>query len=230
MDLVTQQKLERRERILDAARALIAESGYEGITVRELARRCRVSVPTLYNQFGGKDALLAAAVEAHFRSVLHEVADALGSAGQHRVVAVVERCAQEMARLADYHRALLRAFAELPETRPLHESLAAELSTVLTREVQALQDAGELAEWVRADVLALQITTACISASVVWSLGALGSEGLRSFMLHATGLLMLGVTLGASRAEFEQIVSETQESLGAELIASMDDAASGGAR
>lgn len=229
MDLVTQQKLERRERILDAARTLIAESGYSGITVRKLARRCRVSVPTLYNQFGGKDALLSAAVEAHFRSVLRAVADTPGTDGRRRVVTVVELCAEEMMRLADYHRALLRAFAEVPETRPLHESLAAELSGVLTQEVQALQAEGKLADWVRPEVLAVQLTSACISASVVWSLGAMGSDGLKSFMLHATSLLMLGVAQGDARTEFETIVRETQETLGAELIASLDDVATGGA-
>ena len=70
MDLVTEQKLERRERILASARELIAERGYEGLTMRDLAAHCRVSVPTLYNQFGSKDSLLAAAVETHCSGLL----------------------------------------------------------------------------------------------------------------------------------------------------------------
>jgi len=67
---VTEQKLERRARILAAARELIAQRGYEALSMRELAAHCRVSVPTLYNQFGGKQALLAAAVESHFAGLL----------------------------------------------------------------------------------------------------------------------------------------------------------------
>ena len=63
MDLMTEQRLARRAAILSTARELIAARGYESVTVRELAEICRVSVPTLYNQFGGKDQLLAEAIE-----------------------------------------------------------------------------------------------------------------------------------------------------------------------
>ena len=54
---------ERRQRILAAARAIVAKRGYEALTMRELAQASRVTVPTLYNLIGGKEAVLAAAVE-----------------------------------------------------------------------------------------------------------------------------------------------------------------------
>ena len=46
MDLVTRQKEERKQRILDVARLLIADRGYEGVTVRDLAEKSLVSVTT----------------------------------------------------------------------------------------------------------------------------------------------------------------------------------------
>ena len=62
MSLMDEQMRERRGRILEAARELLAERGYAAVTVRELAERCGVSVPTLYNRFESKDALIAEAV------------------------------------------------------------------------------------------------------------------------------------------------------------------------
>ena len=63
MSLLNDQMAERRERILEAARAIIGERGYEGLTMRELAQASRVTVPTIYNLIGSKEAVLFAAVE-----------------------------------------------------------------------------------------------------------------------------------------------------------------------
>ncbi|MGE4607774.1 MAG: helix-turn-helix domain-containing protein, partial [Myxococcota bacterium] len=62
MDLRTEQKAERRERILGSAREMIGARGYESLTMRDLARTARVTVPTIYNLIGGKEAVLFAAV------------------------------------------------------------------------------------------------------------------------------------------------------------------------
>ena len=70
LDLVSNQREERRQRILDVARRLIAERGFEGVTMRELAEQSLVSDPTLCNLFGGENELLFAAVEAYFLGML----------------------------------------------------------------------------------------------------------------------------------------------------------------
>src|SRR5689334_6227903 len=69
MGLLEDNKAERRERILRAARKLVAERGYAGLTMRDLADAARVSVPTLYNLFGSKDAILIAELHAIARKI-----------------------------------------------------------------------------------------------------------------------------------------------------------------
>lgn len=64
MDLVAEQRLERRARILAAVRELLAERGWREVTIRDLARHCRVSVPTLYNQFGDSGLRAARSAQA----------------------------------------------------------------------------------------------------------------------------------------------------------------------
>ena len=47
-------------RILDAAEELFAERGYAGTTLRDVADRVGLRIPSLYNHFASKDALYAA--------------------------------------------------------------------------------------------------------------------------------------------------------------------------
>lgn len=50
----------RRERILDAARQIIAVGGFDALNLRELALMAGVTVPTIYNLVGNKSSLVQA--------------------------------------------------------------------------------------------------------------------------------------------------------------------------
>jgi AcrR family transcriptional regulator len=55
--------------MLEAAKAMIAEGGREGFTIRELGRRAKVSVTTIYATYGDKEGLIAAAIQDHYDSL-----------------------------------------------------------------------------------------------------------------------------------------------------------------
>jgi AcrR family transcriptional regulator len=55
-----EQRRATRQRILDAATALVLRRGYTGATVEAIAGRAGVSVQTIYNTVGGKAAVLKA--------------------------------------------------------------------------------------------------------------------------------------------------------------------------
>ena len=61
--------LERRRRMLEAAKQMIAEGGAEAFTIREMARRAKVSVTTIYTTYGDKLGLIAAAIEDYYQSL-----------------------------------------------------------------------------------------------------------------------------------------------------------------
>lgn len=58
MSLREQGKARRRERILQAAIGLLSKEGVEGLTTARLAEQAEVSVATLYNLIGSRDAIL----------------------------------------------------------------------------------------------------------------------------------------------------------------------------
>ncbi|HEY2205230.1 MAG TPA: TetR/AcrR family transcriptional regulator [Pseudonocardia sp.] len=68
---------ERREQLIDVARALFAERGFTAASIEEIAVRGRVSKPVVYEHFGGKDGLYAVVVEREMRDLLSRIAAAL---------------------------------------------------------------------------------------------------------------------------------------------------------
>lgn len=62
---------ERREQLIDVARALFAERGLDGTSVEEIAAHAGVSKPVVYEHFGGKEGLYAVVVDREVRT-LHD--------------------------------------------------------------------------------------------------------------------------------------------------------------
>src|SRR5579875_3347576 len=68
---------ERREQLLDVARTLFAERGYEATSIEEIAARATVSKPVVYEHFGGKEGLYAVVVDREMQSLLERFTGAL---------------------------------------------------------------------------------------------------------------------------------------------------------
>ncbi len=66
-----------RERIVQAARELVVERGYEGVSTTEVLERAGVSRGGLYHHFDGKDQLMAAVLEAVEQDVIVRLAAAV---------------------------------------------------------------------------------------------------------------------------------------------------------
>jgi AcrR family transcriptional regulator len=74
---------ERREQLLEIARRLFAERGFDGASVEEIAARAEVSKPVVYEHFGGKEGIYAVVVDREVRQLLAMMRDAL-TAGHPR--------------------------------------------------------------------------------------------------------------------------------------------------
>ena len=61
---------ERREQLVDIARGLFAERGFDGASIEEIAARAVVSKPVVYEHFGGKEGLYAVVVDREVRQLL----------------------------------------------------------------------------------------------------------------------------------------------------------------
>ena len=63
--------------LLDAAVQLFWRQGYQGTSIRDVAKAANLTTGTLYNEFGGKDDLYAATLERYFVQVIKPRVDTI---------------------------------------------------------------------------------------------------------------------------------------------------------
>ncbi|NIH78556.1 AcrR family transcriptional regulator [Amycolatopsis viridis] len=68
---------ERRQQLLDVARKLFAEKGFDGTSIEEIAQRANVSKPVVYEHFGGKEGIYAVVVDRETQSLLDRMVSTL---------------------------------------------------------------------------------------------------------------------------------------------------------
>lgn len=215
MRLLDRYRDARRAEILATARTMIVERGYGAVTIRDLAAACEVSVPTLYNQFGGKDALLAEAIEGHFRASHATAAFAAASPGLERLLVIVDQSAVHLLEAPLYSQRLLTAFAALGGTTEVQRKVAESFLAALAVELVVMQTRRQLASWLAIPQLAGQIVSANIGTAVQWSAGALPDTALLPAMRYAMGLVVLAGARGSARGRIEALVTGAQGELGA---------------
>lgn len=70
---------ERREQLIEIARGLFAERGFDGTSVEEIAAHAEVSKPVVYEHFGGKEGLYAVVVDREVRTLESAIQEALAT-------------------------------------------------------------------------------------------------------------------------------------------------------
>jgi AcrR family transcriptional regulator len=210
MDLVSKQREERKRRILDVARRLIAERGYEGVTMRELADESLVSVPTLYNLFGGKSELLFAAVEAYYTNLLSNTQRESDSEGLTKIFGVCKALSVHMPRHAEYARSLMAFFGGTKESLQLREFVARELTNELVAAMEQMQAKRQLVSWVDVVPLGERLASLMIMTSFEWANQHISDENLEPSMYFGAAAMLIGFARGKTIGELEQIVRDHQ--------------------
>jgi len=137
-----------RERILDHAEALFAERGFEGASLREIARRAGIREPGLYNYFSGKPALYEAVLERGLRPLADELERRLAAdAALAELPAVMTDLLLAHPPMAALFQRALQGDAEAPG----HRLVLAWLDRLFAQGVATLRAAG-LADADRADL------------------------------------------------------------------------------
>jgi AcrR family transcriptional regulator len=210
MDLLAEQRAEREERILEAARSLIETVGYEGVTIRDLARESRVSVPTLYKFFGDKDTLLVRAVETRFTAVIQSVGHDSAVRGLERLLAILEGCCREMVRTSRYSKAVLAVFVRSGKTSSVMQVVGRDLTEELTKVFDEMLAAGDLEDWIDPAALAERLAAHQLMVCLEWESGHLTNKALYPVMAYGAALMILGVCKGRARARIQKLAASLQ--------------------
>lgn len=195
----------RRDRILHAAREVLSADGIQALTMRRLARVAGLSVTTLYNLIGGREAIVGAlVVDAMDRmdGILEREAPLEDPLARCRAVVTVS-----VASVAG-DQAVFRPLAmsapsdrlrSAPEDRRVSTRAAAMQSTAIRAAIQQ----GLLRDVLDPDQLGSQIYHGWEAAFYQWGLGILDEAGFRARALYGLYVALLGVASEQVRPAIE---------------------------
>ena len=132
------KKQEVRRRIVQGAATLFADKGLNDTTMEAIAAAADVSVGTVYNYFGSKNALLLAGVEADTDEMITLGASVIAAPGTAPADAVKRLLEVYMSHLMEWDRRLLREVMSAAFQRVGGAELTAELAHMDQRLVEQL--------------------------------------------------------------------------------------------
>jgi AcrR family transcriptional regulator len=202
MSLFDDHKAERRARIGRAARTLVAKHGYAGLTMRELAQAARVAVPTLYNLFGSKDAILLAELEAHARDVASQLPRG-GDSFFARGMAAFDAGMRLVEDAPEFYRAVMQMFLTSPETADMRRRIEDGYVAIMAGNLTAAKEAGQLADWAEPPVVARHMFALYMATFLAWGVGELDLVEFRTAALSGVCHLLAGVARGPFAKDVE---------------------------
>ncbi len=210
---LTQRQIHRRESILSAARELITQHGFEGVTMRELARASGVTLKTLYALFENKQRLLLTAVEERFRQQYQLIDETTIDHGIDRLFYIIDAVAETTRKSADYAKALAPVLS--------HDSVSAITAirkATYHRAVHQIATEGDFLDWVEIDVISTVIYS---QVTVVGQPRLHAREMSRRLALEVTklevALILRSVTSGYTHTRATDAIREIQAKVQAAL-------------
>jgi len=213
MNLFEEHKAERRTRILAAARELIAERGYDGLTMRDLAQASRVSVPTLYNLFGGKQALILGELESTFAAVVAGIATVRTGNVVDRALATCDAGNADLLAVPRYSRELILLFLTAPETSPVRRESAERYAELMADLLRDGQKAGDIESWIDPMVLSRRMFAHYQLTMIEWARGEIDADAFRSATRFGMCVMLLGVARGRARRQLTNEIRDVQATM-----------------
>ncbi len=214
MGLREKQTSERRERILDAARALIRRSGTD-FSMKALADAAEVSLATPYNLFGSKGGVLYALLN----DSLDRVDDAIHTSRAREprdpvegVLEVAGLAASVYASDSAFYRPLMQFLLGVRDLSHRPRFLARSIE-LWTRTVAAARSHEVLEVATNDGLLARQLMINFAGVLELWIHEELDDRGFRSQILFGSTMLLLGASRPASRPRLLRRLDEIGKTL-----------------
>jgi AcrR family transcriptional regulator len=190
---------QRRARILDEARQLLVRGGVEGLNLRTLALAAKVTVPTIYNLVGNKEALVVELFSLALLEIESRVSARAGAAPLELAAAVVTESVGLFTEDEDYYRAAFIAVEHLNQS-PEHHATVARLyqwgERLAAAGCLACQRAGYLRGRLDAGALGQHIVRSYLTNCRAWAFRHLNVQAF-----HDQALADVYITLAADAVE-----------------------------
>lgn len=202
---LTPKQEDRRERILSAARDMVADHGYEGMVMSHVAEKAGVSPTTLYNLYNTKDELVLEALrELLLQNVLKISAESAGP-GWKFILKMILNGAWMANSAPAYAEAITQAMLRANSGDALIEMLLGNSRRDILLSLRAMREAGELDPRVNTDALATSLVGVYWSTFMLWNKGLVKLQAMEHTLQLNFLAILIPPSLGAARAELEAL-------------------------
>ncbi len=204
----SRQKEVRRQSILDAAEALIRDTGTTSFSMLVLAERAGFSPATPYNIFGTKDSILYALLNRSIDSISMRFAQVPGNIGPFEIVlSAADGAARFFISDPAYYRPLFQHLVGVRDA--LHRPAFMERSFQYWQGALArLRTDGILADDRTRDVLARSMMIYFLGSLDLWTQDELRDDAFRTQIMHGVASLLSAIATPAARPLIRAIVEE----------------------
>jgi AcrR family transcriptional regulator len=195
---LTPRQEDRRHRILETARQMVADHGYEGMVMSQVAERAEVSPTTLYNLYNTKDELLLEALRDLMVVSYQQVGERSdGGPGWKYLINLMEYGAALRASEPAYAEAITDAVLRAVQGDALAEVLLHSVQQDFLHSLTKMAERGELKKEVDIEHLSTMLL------GNYWSTFLLINKGLGEIARMRFSLIvnMLSVLIAASQGE-----------------------------
>lgn len=213
----------RRQRILDAARAIVLEKGVDGLTTRGLASLSGVTAPTLYNLIGDKEEIIRAMVGEGVEKVWERLDFDACATPLEMAEMIIETAYQEVMSDQNYFRAVVIATDRIagsyaaPGDAGTPPSIAGRRSVdMATAACRAAIAQGQLSGRISAETLGLEMFVSYRGPMRDWAHGIISAEECRRRQMRGFYLIMAA----DATPEFREILLQKIEMLETDKLAS----------
>ena len=201
----------RKRRILEAATRLISNGGVEACTMRELARKARLDVTTLYNYYGSKEEILEALRRSGARRLERRIAQLKETDPFDRIRAIVELTLG----VSESPAELARPINPMPWRRPGSGPIGEVAKEHMVKELRGAAAGGDLILSVDPERLAMVVLGHIGVWLSLWARRVTGAEETLARVGYLVSLCLLAASTDASRPGLEREMLESQSRLAA---------------
>jgi AcrR family transcriptional regulator len=176
---LTRTQVERRERILEAVRDRLSSHGYDGLSMRDLADSANVSPTTLYNLFGGKDALVLAALRDLLGQIAERVAQSEAT-GMRRLLVGAEEIGKQIVATPEYAEGMTRTLFNADPADPICDLLLANGIEGNRQALVEMQALGEIQRHIDVEAFARDLTGRGWMVILLWMKGFIALRDMPS--------------------------------------------------
>jgi len=202
----SEQMTERRRRMIDVAKAMIAESGGEGFTIRELTRRAEVSVTVVYSAYGDKEGLVAAAIQDFYETL--DIAQRPAATTLKRVLGDIDDAAAIILANPSYSRSLAALYFS-PTVDPRVYIIVRNIAVrTFLPWLEKVMECGETVARLPIETMCATLANDRWAVIFDWARDRTANARLAEVMKTSFLIVAAGLTTGNTRAKLESALEK----------------------